>query len=102
VFHQTWKLIGKEAIGDLTPVFTRQNVRVVYGVAICQLKLSSINGIPVKNVIDLSLFVMAQNFAHYTGLVGFESYRAEKGWYGRRKTGLMSRIRSTAQWMNKD
>jgi hypothetical protein len=83
VFHQTWKLIGKEDIGDLMPVLTRQNVRVVYGVAICQSKLSSINGIPVKNVIDLSLFVMVQNLARYTDLVGLGWYRAEKGWYGR-------------------
>jgi hypothetical protein len=102
VFHQTWKLIGKEAIGDLTPVFTRQNVRVVYGVAICQSKLSSINGIPVKNVIGLSHFVMALNLARYTGLVGLESYRAVKGWYGRKKTGSMSKILPTVQWMLKE
>jgi hypothetical protein len=102
VFHQTWKLIGKEAIGDLMPVFTRQNVRAVCGVAICQSKLLSINGIPVKNVIGLNHFVMALNLARYTGLVGLESYRAEKGWYGRKKTGSMSKILPTAQWMNKE
>jgi hypothetical protein len=102
VFHQIWKLIEKEVTGDLTPVLTRQNVRVVFGVAICQSKLSSINGIPVKNVIGLSLFVMALNLACYTGLVGLDPYRAEKEWYGKRKTGSLSKILPTAQWMNKD
>jgi hypothetical protein len=102
VFHQIWKLIEKEAIEDLTPVVTRQNVRVVYGVVICQSKLSSIIGIPVKNVIGLSLFVMALNLARSTGLVGLDPYRAEKEWYGKRKTGSMSKILPTAQCMNKD
>jgi hypothetical protein len=102
VFHQIWKLIEKEVTGDLTPVVTRQNVTVVYGVAICQSKLSSINGIPVKNVIGLSHFVTARNLARFTDLVGFDPYRAEKGWYGRKKTGSMSKILPTAQWMNKE
>jgi hypothetical protein len=102
VFHQIWKLIEKEVTGDLTPVLTRQNVRVVFGVAICQSKLSSINGIPVKNVIGLSLFAMDRNLAHCTDLVGFDPYRAEKGWYGKRKIGSMSKILPTAQWMNKE
>ena len=85
VFHQIWKLIEKEVTGDLTSVLTRQNVRVVFGVAIYQSKLSSINGIPVKNVIVLSLFVMARNLAHCTDLVGFDPHRAEEGWYGKKE-----------------
>jgi hypothetical protein len=83
-------------------VLTKRNASVVNGAAECQLKLSSIIGIPVTNVIGLSLFVMARNLALYTGLVGLESYRAEKGWYGRKKIGSMSKILPTAQWMNKD
>jgi hypothetical protein len=101
VFHQTWKLIEKEVIGDLTLVPTSQNVRAVFGAAICQSKLSSITGIPATNVIGLSLFVMARNPALYIDQVGLESYRAGKGWYGRKKTGSMSKILPTAQWMNK-
>jgi hypothetical protein len=53
------------------------------------------------NVIGLSLFVMARNPALYIDQVGLESYRAGKGWYGRKKTGSMSKILPTAQWMNK-
>ena len=60
------------------------------------------NGIPVKNVIGLSLFAMARNLARSTDLVGFDPYRAEKGWYGKRKIGSMSKILPTAQWMNKE
>jgi hypothetical protein len=38
---------------------------------------------------------MARNLALYIGLVGIDLYRAEKGWYGRKKIGLMSKILPT-------
>jgi len=45
---------------------------------------------------------MARNLALYTSLAVLESYRAEKEWYERRKTGSMSKILPTAKWLNKD
>jgi hypothetical protein len=78
-------------------VLTKPSVRVVNGAAECQSKLSSIIGSQVTNVIGLSLSVMARNLALYIRLVGIDLYRAEKGWYGRKKIGLMSKILPTGQ-----